>query len=207
MVLCLDPSKMMNYKLVLASGSPRRQQLLRELRVPFTVRVVPVEEDYPDTLPATEVAAYLAEKKGQAHQKLMADDELIITADTVVLVNDHILNKPADAPDARRMLARLSGQAHQVITGVSLTGSKSVNTFSDTTTVHFRDLTAEEIDFYVQHYQPYDKAGGYAIQEWIGMVGIEKIEGSYFNVVGLPIEKLYRKLQETTKLTLMPRQF
>ena len=195
----------MNYKLVLASGSPRRQQLFQELCIPFTVRVVPVEEDHPGNLPAAEVAAYLAKKKGQVHQKLMTDDELIITADTVVVVNDHILNKPNDAPDACRMLAMLSGQAHQVITGVSLTSSKSVNTFSDTTTVHFRALIAEEIDFYVQHYQPYDKAGGYAIQEWIGMVGIEKIEGSYYNVVGLPIEVLYRKLQEVTKLALMPR--
>lgn len=112
---------MMNYKLVLASGSPRRQQLLRELRVPFTVRLVSVEEDYPETLPSGQVAAYLAEKKGRAHQKRMADDELIITADTVVVVGGRVLNKPTDATNARRMLAELSGRVHQVITGVSLT--------------------------------------------------------------------------------------
>ena len=202
MVLCLDPLAMMNYKLILASGSPRRQQLLRELHIPFTVRTVPVEEDYPDTLAPERVAEYLAEKKGQAYRKLIADDELIITADTTVVVGNRLLNKPADATEAHHMLTTLSGQVHRVITGVSLTSTTSAITFSDTTKVYFRTLTEEEIRFYIENYQPYDKAGGYAIQEWIGMVGIEKIDGSYFNVVGLPVEKLYQKLRETAVLRL-----
>lgn len=191
---------MMNYRLILASGSPRRQEMLRALRLAFEVRIIPVDEDYPDTLAVDQVAVYLAKKKGQAYRSSLADDELVITADTTVVVGKELLNKPTDAADARRMLNALSGQMHRVITGVSLTTKTSVTTFSDTTRVYFRPLTPDEVDFYVAHYQPYDKAGGYAIQEWMGMIGIEKVEGSYFNVVGLPTEKLYRKLQEVTPL-------
>lgn len=191
---------MKSYKLILASGSPRRQQLLRSLRIPFAVRILPVEEDYPATLAPESVAAYLAEKKGKAYRPTMADDELVITADTTVVVGTKLLNKPADAAEAEQMLMTLSGRMHRVITGVSLTTAASTVTFSDHTKVYFRPLGEAEVRFYVDHYQPYDKAGGYAIQEWIGMVGIEKIEGSYFNVVGLPAEKLYRKLREITEL-------
>lgn len=188
----------MNYKIVLASNSPRRQQLLRELRLPFTVRVIPVAEDYPATLPSEQVAKFLAEKKGTAYRDTLAEDELLITADTTVVVADRLLNKPANAMEAEAMLSAISGREHRVITGVCLTTVASTRSFMDTTTVYFRSLKEEEIKFYVKQYQPYDKAGGYAIQEWIGMVGIEKIEGSYFNVVGLPVEKMYRELQKLT---------
>ena len=193
---------MMNYKLILASGSPRRRQLLEKAGVPFTTRIVPVEEDYPEDLNPERVAEYLSEKKGRAYQPLIDDDELVITADTTVVVEDTLLNKPADQVEAHRMLTRLSGKVHHVITGVSLTRTTAIRTFSDTTRVFFRTLSKEEIDFYIDRFAPFDKAGGYAIQEWIGMVGIEKIEGSYFNVVGLPVEKLYRELKEITNLTL-----
>ena len=193
---------MKNYKLILASGSPRRQQLLREARLAFTTRVVPVDEDYPPDLNPERVAEYLSEKKGRAYQSLIQDDELVITADTTVVVDHEVLNKPADSAEAYRMLVILSGKAHQVITGVSLTRTASVHTFSDTTHVYFRELSEAEIRFYVEDFRPFDKAGGYAIQEWIGMIGIEKIEGSYFNVVGLPVEKLYRELSKITELSL-----
>lgn len=191
----LAQSMTMNYNLILASGSPRRQQLLHDLGVPFTVQLFPVEETYPPELAPERVATYLSEKKGQAYQAHIASNELVITADTTVLVGDEVLNKPADAAEARGMLIKLSGTVHRVVTGVSLTRTHTVDTFSDTTYVYFRALSENEIDYYVRHFQPFDKAGGYAIQEWIGMVGIEKIEGSYFNVVGLPVEKLYGKLK------------
>ncbi len=192
----------MSYKIILASNSPRRQQLLRELRIPFMVRTIPVEEDYPAELPPDQVAKFLAEKKGRAYLDALADDELVITADTTVVVEERLLNKPADAAEAREMLTALSGRAHRVITGVCLTTTTSSHAFEDTATVYFRALTDEEISFYVENYQPFDKAGGYAIQEWIGMIGIERIEGSYFNVVGLPVEKLYRELKDTDGIPL-----
>ncbi len=194
----------MDYKIILASGSPRRQQLLRALRVPFTVRTIPVEEDYPAHIPLDQVAEFLAEKKGQAYFSTLAEDELVITADTTVVVGTLLLNKPANATEARDMLSALSGRSHQVITGVCLTSIATNHTLVDSTTVHFRALSDEEISFYVAHHQPYDKAGGYAIQEWIGLIGIEKIEGSYFNVVGLPVEKLYLKLQEVGAIPRIP---
>ena len=198
----MAPFVLMNYKIILASNSPRRQQLLRELRVPFSVRTIPVAEDYPPTMPADRVAKFLAEKKGDAYRNGLASDELVITADTTVVVADRLLNKPADAAEAHAMLRALSGQAHRVITGVCLTTTTAIRSFENTTTVQFRPLTEEEILFYVAQYQPYDKAGGYAIQEWIGMVGIRKIEGSYFNVVGLPVEMLYQELQKITGVPL-----
>lgn len=186
----------MNYKIILASGSPRRQQLLRELQIPFTVRTIPVAEDCPAELPPDRVAVFLAEKKGQAYRNTLADDELVITADTTVVVGERLLNKPADAAEAREMLTALSGRSHRVITGVCLMTTNERRTLVDITEVCFRIITDEEISFYVENYQPFDKAGGYAIQEWIGMVAIEKITGSYFNVMGLPVEKLYRALQD-----------
>ncbi|MGB3849816.1 MAG: Maf family nucleotide pyrophosphatase [Tunicatimonas sp.] len=194
----------MNYKIILASGSPRRQQLMRALRIPFSVRTTFVSEDYPTDLAAEDVAEFLAGKKGKAYQGALADDELVITADTTVVLEERILNKPADATEAQAMLRSLSGRSHRVITGVGLTTAASVQTFADATTVHFRVLTDEEIDFYVENYQPYDKAGGYAIQEWIGMVAIEGIVGSYFNVVGLPVEKLYQELRRFGKIQPTP---
>ncbi len=193
----------MNYKIILASGSPRRQQLLRDLRIPFTVRTVSVAEDYPAELPPEQVAEFLAEKKGQAYRDTLAEDELVITADTTVVVGEYLLNKPANAAEAHEMLTALSGRVHRVITGVCLTTTTVSRTFADTTKVTFRMLSDEEISFYVENYRPFDKAGGYAIQEWIGMIAIEKIEGSYFNVVGLPVEKLYGELKKMGVLPLV----
>lgn len=189
---------MTDYNIILASDSPRRKQLLEAMGVTFTVFTKPVPEDYPADLPATEVAEYLSRKKGEAYLPDLKPRDLIITADTTVVVGDLILNKPQDATDAQRMLQMLSGRSHQVITGVNLTTQYKTHSFSDLTTVVFRTLTDQEIDRYIQQYQPYDKAGGYAIQEWIGMVGIEKIEGSYFTVVGLPTHLLYEQLHKIT---------
>ena len=185
---------MKNYNIILASQSPRRQQLLQDLGIAFSLRSIPVDEDYPATLAPEQVALFLAEKKGKVYQSGLSVDELVVTADTTVVVEDTVLNKPANASEATAMLTQLSGKVHRVITGVCLTAADRVNSFSDTTRVFFRTLLPAEIEYYVTQYAPYDKAGGYAIQEWIGMIGIEKIEGSYFNVVGLPVEKLYRAL-------------
>ena len=187
---------MKNCNIILASQSPRRQQLLQDLGINFSLRSIPVDEDYPETLAPEQVALFLAEKKGKIYQPGLSADELVITADTTVVIEETVLNKPADAQQATDMLIRLSGKVHQVITGVCLTTADGMHSFSDTTRVFFRTLRLTEIDYYVTQYKPYDKAGGYAIQEWIGMIGIEKIEGSYFNVVGLPVEKLYRALNE-----------
>ena len=193
----------MNYKIILASGSPRRQQLLRELRIPFTIRTIPVAEDYPAELPSDQVAEYLAKKKGQAYRNALAEDELVITADTTVVVGECLLNKPAHAAEAQDMLKALSGRVHRVTTGVCLMTTTVSRTFVDTTEVWFRGLSDKEISFYVKNYQPFDKAGGYAIQEWMGMIAIEKIEGSYFNVVGLPVEKLYSELKRLGAVPLV----
>lgn len=192
----------MKHKLVLASNSPRRQQIMREAGLDFTTRIIPLEEDFPDDLPASEVAEYLALKKGKAYQQQMHPEELIVTADTTVVVGDKVLNKPVDKEEAISMLQLLSGRRHQVITGVCISRPEEQHSFSDTTTVWFRRLDLQEIEYYVNQYRPFDKAGAYAIQEWIGMVGIERIEGSYFNVVGLPIEKLYEKLKKLMVLSV-----
>lgn len=194
----------MSHKLILASNSPRRQQLMREAGFRFSVRVLAVEENFPESMPVAEVAEYLARKKGQAHQSAMALDEIVITADTTVILEDQVLNKPADEAEARQMLRKLSGAEHQVVTGVCLSLPDLQESFSDVTRVNFRRLEASEIDYYINHYQPFDKAGAYAIQEWIGMVGIERIEGSYYNVVGLPLEKLYTRLKKMAVLSLGP---
>lgn len=196
---CLALSMKMNFKLILASNSPRRQQLLKELGLDFQVRILEVDESYPADLKPGTVAEYLAIKKGKAYQRAMQQDELIITADTTVVIGQKVLNKPADTEEAHEMLNQLSGTTHQVITGVCFTLTDQQQSFKDVTAVTFRELESEEINYYVNHYRPLDKAGAYAIQEWIGMVGIEYIEGSYFNVVGLPVEKLYRRLKQIRK--------
>lgn len=198
MDFCLDQSMKMNFKLVLASGSPRRQQLLKELGLEYQVRILDIEESYPDDLAVDKIAEYLAIKKGKAYQANMEQDELIITADTTVVMGEMVLNKPANAEEAYQMLRYLSGKTHQVITGVCLTSSEQQQSFREVTKVTFRALEEEEIHYYVNHYHPFDKAGAYAIQEWIGMVGIVHLDGSYFNVVGLPVEKLYSRLKEIT---------
>ncbi|MDY9918060.1 septum formation protein [Porphyromonadaceae bacterium NLAE-zl-C104] len=182
--------------LVLASNSPRRKELLSGIDVEYEVMALPdIDESYPDDIPHEEIPEYLAKKKASAYISMMQDDALLITADTVVLLHGRILGKPLDKRDAKQMLRELSGETHRVITGVSLTSKQKQVSFSDTAHVTFGQLTDEEIDYYVEKYNPSDKAGAYGVQEWIGYVGVERIEGSYFNVMGLPIFKVYRELK------------
>ncbi|WP_298648392.1 Maf-like protein [uncultured Proteiniphilum sp.] len=184
------------YHLILASNSPRRKELLAGIDVQYEIRTLPdIDESYPGTLPHEEIAGYLARKKALAYLSELRDDELLITADTIVLLNGLILGKPAGKEDAKRMLSILSGKTHRVITGVCLTSTGKQIGFSDTACVTFGNLSEEEIDYYLMAYNPMDKAGAYGVQEWIGYVGVEKIEGSYFNVMGLPIFKVYRELK------------
>ena len=181
------------YHLILASKSPRRQELLRSLEVDFEIRTKEVDESFPSTIPVNEVAEYLAVKKSQAFEDLKGS-ELVITSDTTVLNDGQILNKAENAQEAFEMIQSLSGKTHQVITGVCLRSSNKKVSFSETTKVTFRKLEKAEIEHYIQNYKPFDKAGAYGIQEWIGMVGIEKIEGDFYNVMGLPLHKLYKHL-------------
>ncbi|WP_018477973.1 Maf-like protein [Pontibacter roseus] len=179
--------------ILLASNSPRRKELLASLGLSFDVRVKEVNEDFPEHMRREEVAEYLASHKAEAYAADL-QDEVLITADTIVCLRERILNKPADAAEAFEMLRSLSGTSHEVITGVCLLTQEGKTVFHDVTKVYFKELTDEEINYYILHYKPFDKAGAYGIQEWIGMIGIEKIEGSYFNVVGLPVQKLYTHL-------------
>lgn len=187
-----------DYKLILASNSPRRRELLAGLGLPFEVRVLPnVEENYPHSLPADQVAGYIAGEKAEAYRSMLAADELVITADTVVIAGGDVLGKPHDADDARRMLKEISGHEHHVVTGVCLTTAKRQSAFSVSTAVRFKPLSDEEIDYYIALYHPFDKAGAYGIQEWIGMTGVTAISGSYFNVMGLPVQRIYEELRRT----------
>ena len=187
---------MVNYKIILASNSPRRKELLAGLDVDFEVRVLKgVDESYPATLPTAEIAEYIALKKAAAYREAMAADELIITADTIVVLNDEVLGKPKDAADACRMLHELSGKTHQVVTGVVLTTKGQQEHFSVVSNVTFKELTDDENNYYVETYKPMDKAGAYGIQEWIGYVGVTRLEGSYFNVMGLPVQRIYEALK------------
>jgi septum formation protein len=185
------------YKLILASNSPRRRELLAGLGLDFEVRVLPdIDESYPETMAALDTAEYIAEKKAAAYQTVMAEDELIITADTVVIVGDEVLGKPADVREAREMLQKLSGRTHQVVTGVCLTTRQQSNHFSVKTDVTFKPLTDSEIQYYIEKYKPFDKAGAYGIQEWIGYIGCTGLHGSYYNVMGLPVQRIYTELQK-----------
>ena len=191
--------KLNKYEIVLASSSPRRRQLMEQLDLDFRVESRQVVETFTDKLSPSEAAEYLSNLKADAFEiEELTNNELIITADTVVTINREILGKPADRADAIAMLQKLSGKTHQVITGVSLKTRESQQSFTVTTEVTFKKLSAEEVDFYVDHYQPYDKAGAYGIQEWIGHAAIERIEGSYFNVMGLPTHRLYEELLKFT---------
>ncbi len=185
-------------KIILASASPRRKELLAGLDLDFEVKVIKgVSESYPETLRAEEVPQYISREKAAAYQ--VADNELLLTADTVVIVDNTILGKPHDADDARRMLRLISGRTHQVVTGVTLTTAKAQKTFGVTTDVTFRQLTDDEIDYYITRYRPFDKAGAYGIQEWIGYVGVTSIQGSYYNVMGLPVQRIYQEIMEIEK--------
>ena len=187
-------SKLKNKKIILGSASPRRQELLKSLGIDFEIRVSDLKEKYPKNLKEKEISEFLATQKSEHLSKMLKGEELLITADTIVVKGDRVLNKPKDKLEAKEMLEFLSGEEHLVITSVCLRDQQNQVVFSSVTKVFFKSLSAAEIDFYVKEYKPFDKAGAYGIQEWIGLVGIEKIEGSYFNVVGLPVVKLYQKL-------------
>lgn len=183
-----------NFQLILASKSPRRQQLLGDLGLSFEVITLDVDESFPDNMPVNEVAAFLAEKKAAAFSAEITGNQLIITADTIVAQGGFVLNKPDNTDQAREMLRILSGKKHEVITGVCLLSKSKKVVFSAKTDVWFKELSEEEISYYIEHYKPFDKAGAYGIQEWIGYIGIYRIDGSYFNVMGLPVQQLYTQL-------------
>ncbi len=192
------------YSVVLASNSPRRKELLSGLGVNFSVKTLPdVDESFPDTLKGEEIPLFIARKKADAYKVLFSsvtsneveEPLLVITADTIVWIEDEVLGKPANATEARVMLSKLSGKKHQVITGVCLTTALWQKSFAAVSEVQFSSLTEEEMDYYIHNYCPYDKAGAYGVQEWIGFIGVESIQGSYFNVMGLPIQRLYRELK------------
>lgn len=176
-------------RIILASNSPRRRELLGGLDLDFEVKVLPdIDESYPDNLPAAEVAGYISREKAAPYRTLIGEGDLVITADTVVIVGDEVLGKPKDAEDARRMLQLISGRTHQVITGVCLLTTDKERAFSVTTDVTFKQLSEDD--------KPFDKAGAYGIQEWIGYVGVTSINGSYFNVMGLPVQRLWEEIKK-----------
>ncbi|MFY8138430.1 MAG: Maf family nucleotide pyrophosphatase [Flavobacteriales bacterium] len=188
--------KYKNHKIVLASKSPRRQELMKGLDISFEVRTMEVDESFPPALQREEIPLFLSKLKAQAFLPEMKANEVVITADTVVWVNDHVLNKPEDRDEAIAMVKELSGNKHVVYTGVTITTKDKALSFYDETKVYFEALTQEEIEYYIDKYQPYDKAGSYGVQEFIGYMGINKLEGSYFNVMGLPVHQVYKKLME-----------
>ncbi len=185
-----------DYHIILASNSPRRKELLSGLDIEYEIRTLPdIDEGYTNDIPPEKVAEYLARKKASAYLPVLEDNELLITADTIVLLNDKIYGKPIDNADAKQMLRDLSGKTHLVITGVCLTSTRKQIVFSDTAKVTFSDLSDDEVEYYVEKYSPMDKAGAYGVQEWIGYVAVKHIEGSYFNVMGLPIHRVYQELK------------
>ena len=186
-------------QLLLASKPPRRRELLGRLGIPLTIVDVDVDERVPARLSVEQVAEALARLKAEGYTAPLADGEVIVTADTVVVLGNQVLGKPHSREEAADMLHRLSGQVHQVYTGVCLRSANRCVAFTERTDVHFRTLTDEEVDYYIDVYKPFDKAGAYGIQEWIGMVGIERIEGCYYNVMGLPVARLYRELLSLTE--------
>ena len=184
------------WKIILASNSPRRKELLAGLDLQFEVRVLQgIDESYPQDLPTSKIAEFISKKKADAYVQMMADDDLVITADTVVILGDEVMGKPHDEADAKRMLGELSGQTHQVATGVTLSTKERQVSFSVVTNVTFKQLSPDEIDYYVRTYKPFDKAGAYGIQEWIGYIGVTALKGSYFNVMGLPVQRIYEALK------------
>ena len=187
----------MKYHIILASNSPRRKELLAGIDIAVDVRVLEgIDESYPANLPTKDIAEYISKKKAAAYRETMAVDELVITADTVVIVGDEILGKPVDEKDAERMLRLISGRTHQVTTGVCMLTREAERRFAVTTDVTFKQLSDDEIHYYITKYKPFDKAGAYGIQEWIGYIGVTGLHGSYYNVMGLPIQRIYETLQQ-----------
>ena len=184
------------YQIVLASNSPRRKELLQRMGVNFKVRTLfGIDESYPDSLRGEDIVCYISRNKAQAYRTSMAPNELLITADTIVYVDGEVMGKPKNAEQAKEMLHKLSGKSHQVITGVTIVTVDRIENFGVTSQVKFAEITDDEINYYVDNFLPFDKAGAYGIQEWIGIVAVEEIKGSYFNVVGLPVQRLYQKLK------------
>ncbi|MCF8358784.1 MAG: Maf family nucleotide pyrophosphatase [Prolixibacteraceae bacterium] len=190
----MEIANLKDYKIILASKSPRRQQLLQELGLPYEIMVIHTDESYPENLPVDEIPEYIARKKAAPFKPNLPGNTLVITADTVVAIDEKVLGKPAGYDDAFDMLNALSGRWHRVSTGVCLLAAGKEVAFTSVTKVLFKNLTNEEISHYITHYKPFDKAGAYGIQEWIGYIAVEKIEGSYFNVMGLPVQRLYEEL-------------
>jgi septum formation protein len=189
----------LRYPLLLASNSPRRQQLLHDAGFEFSVKVKSTDEDFPETMPAIEVPKFLAQKKAAAFSEESLTN-IVLTADTIVVIDNEILNKPADYAEAKQMLEKLSGKMHQVITGVCVKSPEDEEAFVDVTNVFFREMTAEEIDYYIETCKPFDKAGAYGVQDFIGMVAIPRMEGSYFTVMGLPVHRVYDALMKFSPL-------
>lgn len=190
----LDLSK---YRIILASNSPRRKELLSGLNIPYEVKTLPdIEETYPAELKGDEIAIYIAKEKANAYLGYLENDTLLFTADTIVLLDGKVYGKPTDLEDAKQMLRNLSGKTHQVITGVCITSKDKQKSFGVTSQVRFATLEESEIEYYVTNYKPLDKAGAYGVQEWIGYVAVEYISGSYFNIMGLPIQRLYQELKQ-----------
>ena len=187
--------KLKKYNITLGSGSPRRKKLLSKLEIKFNVRITKSKENYPKKLKTIDIPKFLAKQKAQIISQKLSDNYLLITADTIVLKNNNILHRPKNQHDAIKILHSLSGEKHKVITGVCIKSNKKEEIFSSVTEVFFNELSAKEVTYYIEKYKPYDKAGSYGIQEWIGHIGIEKIIGSYNNIVGLPTAKLYQKLK------------
>lgn len=184
------------YHIILASNSPRRRELLAGLDIEYEVKVLPgIDESYPDTLAAEDIPQYISREKAAAYEAALQPDDLVITADTIVWTEGRVLGKPKDEEEAKDMLCQLAGRTHQVITGVTLLTKVMKRTFAVTSEVTFDALTEEEISYYVERYRPLDKAGAYGIQEWIGYVGVSALHGSYFNVMGLPVQRLYKELK------------
>ncbi len=187
---------LINKRVILASKSPRRKQLLEGLGIQFEVIIHEVDESFPSTLKGPDIAVYLAKRKADAFIQEITSGDIVITADTIVWINEHVLNKPANREEAMRMLNELSGNTHQVYTGVCIKSRDRQELFFDATEVEFRNLSQPEIEFYIHHYAPYDKAGSYGAQDWIGLTGIKSLKGSYFNVMGLPVHLVYETLKD-----------
>lgn len=186
-----------DYHIILASNSPRRRELLRGLDLAFDVRVLPdIAENFPETIEPKDVAEYISKVKANAYLDTITEKELVLTADTVVIIDREILGKPHDAGQAKAMLHKISGRKHQVVTGVCLTTKERQHSFSVSTDVTFKELSDAEINYYVETYEPFDKASAYGIQEWIGYVGVTSLEGSYFNVMGLPVQRIWTELNK-----------
>ena len=183
------------YKVILASNSPRRKELLAGLGVDYEVRTLPdVDESYPDTLQGSDIPLYIEKEKAEAYRNMLQPGELMITADTIVWLDGRVLGKPKDREDALCMLRDMSGRTHEVFTGVCITTTEWQRSFAAQTEVRFAELSEEEITYYVDKFQPMDKAGAYGVQEWIGFIGVENISGSYYNIMGLPVQRLYKEL-------------